>query len=182
MTACVQFRPPIALRTDLSHITTELWEISMLRMAHWFYIWLHSTTFWRKRFFPSLSGRHVKGLWERPVVQATPGGRKWACVSNRQAFPLARRSEIGRQLIKMLSIARSVWQNNWYSMNVAIRYQHKIYICNEAFQCLEAMIDKVFTRLWLSSAKIGDERWHNLNTVLSLLRPNKCKQTAINVL
>ena len=72
-----QFRPPIALRTDLSHITTELWEISMLRMAHWFYIWLHSTTFWRKRFFPSLSGRHVKGLWERPVVQATPGGRKW---------------------------------------------------------------------------------------------------------
>ena len=30
----VQFRPPIALRTDLSHITTELWEISVLRMAH----------------------------------------------------------------------------------------------------------------------------------------------------
>ena len=29
-----QFRPPIALRTDLSHITTELWEISVLRMAH----------------------------------------------------------------------------------------------------------------------------------------------------
>ena len=29
-----QFRPPIALRTDLSHITTELWEIPMLRMAH----------------------------------------------------------------------------------------------------------------------------------------------------
>ena len=34
-----------------------------------------------------------------------------ACVSRRQAFPLARRSEIGRQLIKMLSIARFVWQN-----------------------------------------------------------------------
>ena len=30
----VQFRPPIALRTDLSHITTELWEIPVLRMAH----------------------------------------------------------------------------------------------------------------------------------------------------
>ena len=29
-----QFRPPIALRTDLSHITTELWEIPLLRMAH----------------------------------------------------------------------------------------------------------------------------------------------------
>ena len=29
-----QFRPPIALRTDLSHITTELWEIQVLRMAH----------------------------------------------------------------------------------------------------------------------------------------------------
>ena len=29
----VQFRPPIALRTDLSHITTELWEIPVLRMA-----------------------------------------------------------------------------------------------------------------------------------------------------
>ena len=29
-----QFRPPIALRTDLSHITTELWEISVLQMAH----------------------------------------------------------------------------------------------------------------------------------------------------
>ena len=36
-----------------------------------------------------------------------------ACVSRRQAFPLARRSEIGRQLIKRLSIARFVWQNNW---------------------------------------------------------------------
>ena len=31
-----------------------------------------------------------------------------ACVSRRHAFPLARRSEIGRQLIKMLSIARFV--------------------------------------------------------------------------
>ena len=30
----MQFRPPIALRTDLSHITTELWEIPVLRMAH----------------------------------------------------------------------------------------------------------------------------------------------------
>ena len=30
----VQFGPPIALRTDLSHITTELWEIPVLRMAH----------------------------------------------------------------------------------------------------------------------------------------------------
>ena len=30
----VQFRPPIALRTDLSHITTELWEIPVLRVAH----------------------------------------------------------------------------------------------------------------------------------------------------
>ena len=29
-----QFRPPIALHTDLSHITTELWEISVLCMAH----------------------------------------------------------------------------------------------------------------------------------------------------
>ena len=29
-----QFRPPIALRTDLSHITTELWEIPVLQMAH----------------------------------------------------------------------------------------------------------------------------------------------------
>ena len=29
-----QFRPPIALRTDLSHITTELLEIPLLRMAH----------------------------------------------------------------------------------------------------------------------------------------------------
>ena len=29
-----QFRPPIALRTDLSHITTALWEIPVLRMAH----------------------------------------------------------------------------------------------------------------------------------------------------
>ena len=29
-----QFHPPIALRTDLSHITTELWEIPVLRMAH----------------------------------------------------------------------------------------------------------------------------------------------------
>ena len=26
---CQQFRPPIALRTDLSHITTELWEIQV---------------------------------------------------------------------------------------------------------------------------------------------------------
>ena len=31
-------RPPIALRTDLSHITTELWEIPYLQMAHLFYI------------------------------------------------------------------------------------------------------------------------------------------------
>ena len=29
-----QFRSPIALRTDLSHITTELWEIPVLRMVH----------------------------------------------------------------------------------------------------------------------------------------------------
>ena len=29
-----QFRPPIAVRTDLLHITTELWEIPVLRMAH----------------------------------------------------------------------------------------------------------------------------------------------------
>ena len=29
-----QFRPPIALRTDLSHITTEFWKILVLRMAH----------------------------------------------------------------------------------------------------------------------------------------------------
>ena len=29
-----QFRPPIALRTDLSHITKELWVIPVLRMAH----------------------------------------------------------------------------------------------------------------------------------------------------
>ena len=29
-----QFRPLIALRTDLLHITTELWEIPVLRMAH----------------------------------------------------------------------------------------------------------------------------------------------------
>ena len=29
-----QFRSPIALRTDLSHITTALWEIPVLRMAH----------------------------------------------------------------------------------------------------------------------------------------------------
>ena len=29
-----QFRPPIALHTALSHITTELWEIPVLRMAH----------------------------------------------------------------------------------------------------------------------------------------------------
>ena len=29
-----QFRPSIALCTDLSHITTELWEIPVLRMAH----------------------------------------------------------------------------------------------------------------------------------------------------
>ena len=29
-----QFRPPIALRTDLSHIATELMEIPVLRMAH----------------------------------------------------------------------------------------------------------------------------------------------------
>ena len=29
-----QFHPPIALRTDLSHITTELWETPVLRMAH----------------------------------------------------------------------------------------------------------------------------------------------------
>ena len=41
--------------------------------------------------------------------------------------------EIGRQEIKMLSIAKFVWQNNWYSMYVAIRYQNKIYISNEAF-------------------------------------------------
>ena len=32
--APVQFRTPIALRTDLSHIKTELSEIPMLRMAH----------------------------------------------------------------------------------------------------------------------------------------------------
>ena len=30
----IQFRPPIALRTDLSHITMELWEIPVLQMAH----------------------------------------------------------------------------------------------------------------------------------------------------
>ena len=30
----LQFRPPIALRTDLSHFTTEFWEIPVLRMAH----------------------------------------------------------------------------------------------------------------------------------------------------
>ena len=29
-----QFRPPIALRTDLSHITIELWEIPVLRIGH----------------------------------------------------------------------------------------------------------------------------------------------------
>ena len=29
-----QFCPPIALRTDLSHIKTELWEIPVLQMAH----------------------------------------------------------------------------------------------------------------------------------------------------
>ena len=42
--------------------------------------------------------------------------------------------EIGLQEIKMLSIARFIWQNNWYSICVAIRYQNKIYIlCNETF-------------------------------------------------
>ena len=29
-----QFRPPIALRIELSHTTTELWEIPVLRMVH----------------------------------------------------------------------------------------------------------------------------------------------------
>ena len=29
-----QFRPPIAFRTDLSRITTELWEIPVLQMGH----------------------------------------------------------------------------------------------------------------------------------------------------
>ena len=29
-----QFRPPIALRTDRSHITMELWKIPVLQMAH----------------------------------------------------------------------------------------------------------------------------------------------------
>ena len=32
--ALVQFRPLIALRTDLLHITTELWEITVLWMVH----------------------------------------------------------------------------------------------------------------------------------------------------
>ena len=32
-----QFRPPIARRTDLSHIATELWEIPVLWMAHGFH-------------------------------------------------------------------------------------------------------------------------------------------------
>ena len=36
---------------------------------------------------------------------------------------------------------------NGLNQTKPIRYQHKIYICNETFQCLEAMIDKVFTRL-----------------------------------
>ena len=29
----IQFRPPIALRTDLSRITTELWEIPVFSPA-----------------------------------------------------------------------------------------------------------------------------------------------------
>ena len=29
-----QFLPPIVVRIDLSHITTELWVIPVLRMAH----------------------------------------------------------------------------------------------------------------------------------------------------
>ena len=43
--------------------------------------------------------------------------------------------EIGRQEIKMLSIARFIWQNNWYNMYLALRYQNKINIklCNETF-------------------------------------------------
>ena len=30
----IQFRPTIALHTDLSHITTKLWEIPVLQMVH----------------------------------------------------------------------------------------------------------------------------------------------------
>ena len=62
-------------------------------------------------------------------------------------------------------------------MYVAIRYQHIIYICNETFKCLEAMIDKVFTDYDKNSSKIGDERWHNLDTVWSLLRLTWSKKT-----
>ena len=54
-------------------------------------------------------------------------------------------------------------------MYVAIRYQHKIYICNETFQCLEAMI-RFSLDYDKNSSKVGDERWHNLDTVWSLLR------------
>ena len=55
-------------------------------------------------------------------------------------------------------------------MYVAIGYQNKIYICNETFQCFEAMIVKYSLDYDKNSSKIGDEPWHNLDTLGSLLR------------
>ena len=57
-----QFHPPIALRTDLSQITTELWEIPVLRMAINFTYDYIALLFGVSVFSPSYSGRHVKGL------------------------------------------------------------------------------------------------------------------------
>ena len=56
----------------------------------------HAQSVWIK------SLRHINYAVAHAAVLTT------ASVSRRQAFPLARRSEIGRQLIKMLSIARFV--------------------------------------------------------------------------
>ena len=47
-------------------------------------------------------------------------------------------------------------------MYVAIRYQHKIYICNETFQCLEAMINNIFTRLRQKSMFFSGYRQYSL--------------------
>ena len=45
-----QFRPPKALRIDLSRITTELWKYRSCVWRINFYIFLYSTTFWRNLF------------------------------------------------------------------------------------------------------------------------------------
>ena len=95
--------------------------------------------------------------------------RTTADVSRQQAFlspcEALSEGEIGRQEIKML---RFIWQNNWYSTWLSI-IKTKYTCVMKHFNASKPWKMRFSLDYDKNSSKIGDEPWHNFDTVGSLL-------------